>query len=65
MNRVRSAKKVGERGGGLTENSRLRIPRPGAEKLTVAKDANIGQLNAVLKSSHRGHVFLDAKDSTL
>jgi hypothetical protein len=63
MNRVRSAQKKG--GGGLTENSRLPIPRTGAEKLTEAKDANVGQLNAMLKSSHRGHVFLDNKDSTL
>jgi hypothetical protein len=59
MNRVRSANKKG--GGGRAGNSRLTIPRTSAEKLTEAKDANIDQLNVVLKSSHRGHVFLDTK----
>jgi len=48
-----------------TENSRQRIPRTGAEKLTEAKDANTGQLNAVFKISHRGHVFLDTKDTNM
>jgi len=65
MNRVRSAKQTNKQKKGPTEKSRLRIPRTGAEKLTEAKDANKDQLNAVLKSSHRGHVFLDTKDTTL